>query len=376
MGRALLAGLAIALVGAAPAQAGRLIATGHDADHHCAGGQPQCAFLKTVIDYVRAGAPNPNAPVLVLDHAKSGGAAADLPTAITNMYGSSLPNRVVDPKSPEFAGLALTTSNFSAIVVASDSSCGGCDLNDTGSGTPDSDAIAARKADIASFFNAGGGIVALAGADHGGATGGDNAYYAFVPLPLGGAPVNPPFMLTSVGTSIGLTDNPNRSMSEINCCPTHNSFTPPGAGSPLQVAETDSMGLAETLVVQGSISGGKFVPPPAPSSTATPPAFGKGGVISGLPSTKKCVSKRVFRIHIRRHAGITYTEAIVFVNRKQVGVDRINGGPSSVVDLRNLPSGTFSVEITVITTTGQIIKGTRTYHTCRKHLPSHGPPKL
>jgi hypothetical protein len=59
--------LAVALLPAAPASAGRLLVTGHDADLHCADGGQQCHFVKVALDYVRGGAPNPSAPVLVLD---------------------------------------------------------------------------------------------------------------------------------------------------------------------------------------------------------------------------------------------------------------------------------------------------------------------
>ena len=49
---------------------------------------------------------------------------------------------------------------------------------------------------------------------------------------------------------------------------------------------------------------------------------------------------------------------------------------SAPINLRNLPAGTDQVKITVITTSGSIISGTRTYHACRKRLPFHGPPRL
>ena len=49
---------------------------------------------------------------------------------------------------------------------------------------------------------------------------------------------------------------------------------------------------------------------------------------------------------------------------------------SAPINLRGLPAGTFPVKITVITTTGSIISGTRTYHTCRKRLPFRGAPRL
>jgi hypothetical protein len=358
------------LVPAAPAWAGRLVATGHDADLHCAGGTdatgPQCHYLKVVVSYVRAGAPDPSKPVLVLDN--HGLAAVK---ALDNAFGvGAVPRVVMDPSSPAFAGTPINTASYSALLVASDASCGGCDLNQGGT-TSDSAAINARAADIAAFFNAGGGIVALAGAGHGGASGADNTYYQFVPLPLGGAPVSPPFKLTAVGSGLGLLDPV--SGSDINCCATHNSFALPPAGSALTVAENDSMGLAETLVAEGAIKGGTIVKPPPPAG-GLPPAFGPTGVID-IPSSKRCLSKRHFKIHIRNRRGLTYVQATVFVNKKQVGV--IRGRQfSSGVDLRGLPAGTFSVKIIVITTTGQVITGTRTYHTCRKRLPFLGPPRL
>jgi hypothetical protein len=108
-----------------------------------------------------------------------------------------------------------------------------------------------------------------------------------------------------------------------------------------------------------------------------PPAFGRNGVIKGLPSTHVCLSKRHFIIHIRRYKGISYAEALVFINRRKVGVVKSRAGQfSSPINLRNLPAGTVRVKITVITTTGSIISGTRTYHTCHKRLPFLGPPRL
>jgi len=114
----------------------------------------------------------------------------------------------------------------------------------------------------------------------------------------------------------------------------------------------------------------------APAS-ALPPAFGPKGVIQGLPSTHRCLSKRHFIIHIRRYPGITYVEAIVFVNRHTVSVTKSRSGQfSAPIDLRGLPAGTFPVKITVITTSGSIISGTRTYKTCHKKAGFHGNGRL
>jgi uncharacterized repeat protein (TIGR01451 family) len=231
--------------------------------------------------------------VLVLsnDEANSPG-EHDFVFALDNAFGAGVVPRVVmEPQSPEFAAEPLTTDRYSAILVASDFSCGGCDLNppnDDGSdSTADSDAINARKADIEAFFNAGGGIYANAGADHGDGdpASGPDVFYNFVPLPIGGVAVSPPFCLTPDGASLGFEDAtgcPDESKrtgdtEDINCCATHNSFTEPEAGTAIRVAERDTGedGVVsaddqpETLFAEGVISGGRIVQPADLSITKT-----------------------------------------------------------------------------------------------------------
>jgi hypothetical protein len=257
------------------ASAGRLLVTGHDADLHCSQGA-QCHYVQVAVNYVRGGAPNPTKPVLVLDRLD-----LDLVVALDAAFGAGTVGRVVmDPRSAQFAAEPLTTNRYSALLIASDLNCGGCDLNEADS-TPDSDAINARSSDIAAFFNDGGGVYANSGATHGdgdAATGNDN-YYSFLPLPVGGSPVSAPFCLTPIGASLGLEDPtgcPDASRlqgtnDDINCCATHNSFTEPPAGSALQVAERDLGGDGvvsgddnpETIIADGRASGGRIVTPAA-----------------------------------------------------------------------------------------------------------------
>jgi len=246
---------------AAPASSGALWATGHDADFHCAnlGNSQQqgggCNYFQVAVNFVRNGSP---LKVLVLEtHIDVAVGSLNVPTALTNAFGSAVPPmQVVSPRSTQFAGLPLIDSSgkplYSAIIVASDVTCLVpvtiflCGLNDDVGVTPDSAAINARAADIKAFFNAGGGILALSGADN------RDVYYNFLPIqvtpidvsPSNGAPGG--FTLTPLGTQLGLTN------SDINCCKTHSSFQLPASGSPLQVAEKDSAGNAETLIVRPS----------------------------------------------------------------------------------------------------------------------------
>ena len=292
------AALLVALPATA-AQAGRLVTTGHDADLHCGGGglspfSAQCHFVEVATKYVRGGAPDPTKPVLILDNDEANGGPDsgeyDMAFAVDNAFGlGNVPYTVFEPQSPAWAAEPLTTDRYSAILVASDYSCGGCDLNPpTGSGdsTADSDAINARKADIEAFFNAGGGIYVNAGAVHGDgdASSGADVFYNFVPIPVGGVQVSPPFCLTPEGAFLGFEDPPAGSDEEggcpdlskstgthddINCCATHNSFEEPAAGTALRVAERDTGedgivsgdDFPETLFAEGVISGGQIVTP-------------------------------------------------------------------------------------------------------------------
>jgi hypothetical protein len=362
---AAVAAFAMLLSLALPGQAfgGRLVATGHDADSHCAGydNVGQCHFVQVAVAYVRGGAPNPSLPPLAIDCSSTG----IVSKALANAGVPGAPAVVCPTANPAaFSGLALSTKAFSAIVVGSSGDA--IDL----SGTGDSAALGARRNDVAGFFNQGGGIFALSG----GSNGDDptDPYYQFVPIGIGGKQVAPPFRLTPEGQQLGFQDSVNGigTNDDINCCPTHNSFQEPPAGSALKVAERDSSvpPAPETLFADGTISGGTIV---------NKPGFGS---VVGLPSNRRCVSRRKFRIRIRQRGGIKIQTALVFVNGKKVRVltRKVFNKKRKVagVNLRGLPRGVFKVRIVVLTTEGTTLRGTRTYRTCTKKRKSKKPPKL
>ena len=111
-------------------------------------------------------------------------------------------------------------------------------------------------------------------------------------------------------------------------------------------------------------------PSPAPVATATPdPARRRprrstlADVVRGLPSTRRCVSRRNFRIRLREPKGTKFRRATVKVNGKLVAT-RKGKRVTAPVDLRGLPKGRYKVEIRITTSTGRVIKGTRRYRTC------------
>ncbi|MFL5893632.1 MAG: hypothetical protein ACJ76Z_00800 [Thermoleophilaceae bacterium] len=252
----------------ASASAGRLIVTGHDADRRCALMHQQCGFLKTAIKYVRQTSPAARKPVLVLDRGSK-----QLVNAIKNAWSSSYGGytgpklTVVDPRSAKFRTLLLDYRRWSTIAVASDSSCGGCDLEPA-----DADALAKRKRQLQTFLSRGGGMYVGAG--------GANAagYYRFLPIPAPGPASDGPFQLTRYGQRIGFKAG------DVTCCAVANTFATPDVGS-MDVAAQTANKVGDTLIADGQVKGGKLI-----ANATIPPVEGGGivvrpvtGVVLGHP---------------------------------------------------------------------------------------------
>ena len=86
--------------------------------------------------------------------------------------------------------------------------------------------------------------------------------------------------------------------------------------------------------------------------------------ISNLPSTRRCRSRRSFRIRLKEPPGDALQSARIYVNNKRVGPVRTGARLTAPVDLRNLPRGRYTVKITAKTVLGKTITGTRRYRTC------------
>ncbi len=230
---------AFALLGVSPALAGNIILTGHDNDFHWRFDSGQAAAtMASELNFVRSGSTDAALPVLTFD------AGSELTGLLSNL-GVSFVN--VDPSAAGNVTASLfDPTKYSAFVVASATSCGGCDNSPT-----DIANIATQSAAIASFFNAGGGIIGLAGAN-------DPNAYAYVPDSATNAGGNPPssgYVSTAQGTALGIL--------ATNGDTTHNFFNEPGTGglsSAYVVTERlgdPNTGTPETIAVfDGTIGGG------------------------------------------------------------------------------------------------------------------------
>jgi hypothetical protein len=339
---------------ASSAWAGRVLATGHDADSHCSEADPpfgQCHFVAVAVNYARGGAPTPSRPLLLLDCTSQ----HFLAVAIARGLGPGIPSTTICPHSdPGFRSEPLSISRYSAIVIGS--SIDQLNINATET-TPDSVAISARASDITAFFNAGGGILAFSGDVNGdGLPSPPDTYYTFIPVPIGGKLGASPFTLTPAGAALGFQSGAGTS-DDINCCPTHNSFQEPPAGSALQIAERDSSSppAPETLFAQGTIGSQTIITGP-----------NTGEVIQ---SPSKCVRRRKIKLRIRQPRHVRIKRASVYVNGKRHRVlkrKRFRHRRSVTVVLRHLPKRkTIRVRVVVRTTRGVTYKKFHKYRRCR-----------
>lgn len=378
---AVLTALAV-LTLSAPAYAGRLLVTGHDADHHCARDSDvdrpgACHFAATGVGYVRATAPDPNKPVLILDRG-----SLDWVTTLTKRasFGvAPVPYQVVDPRSAAFASLPLTPGAYSAILIASSKDGANDptqqDLNEIGS-TPDIDAVNARGADIAAFFNAGGGLLVASGGEAGRT---DSArYYRFLNITRGGAGVTTPFSLTPLGSLIGFQDaRVNRGQTnDINCCITHVSFEPPAPDSVLKVAEQDAAGRAVTMVAEtsnlanvaeGSTNAGSVFSGVPGSSTGQTNGGSTGGSRNGGKAA--CVPKRSLKVSLKRPKGVRFSKVTVYVNgkvAKRVSRKRLgNKRKTKAFSVKLSQRKTSRIRIVAETASGRKLTYRQTYKPCK-----------
>jgi hypothetical protein len=101
---------------------------------------------------------------------------------------------------------------------------------------------------------------------------------------------------------------------------------------------------------------------PAPVSRPAPaPSF---ATVATLPSTRRCVSRRNFRIRLKTR-GLRVASAEVLVNGRRARVVR-GSRLTAPVDLRSMPQGRFTVKIVVKLADGRTIQGTRRYRTCAR----------
>lgn len=107
-------------------------------------------------------------------------------------------------------------------------------------------------------------------------------------------------------------------------------------------------------------------PPAAPAASTAAPATKPPAAppaAATLPSNRRCVSRRLFRIRLARPSGDPLVRGEVRLGSRRVRTLR-GRALTAPVDLRGLPSGRFVVTVTVVTKKGRKLTTRRAYRTC------------
>jgi hypothetical protein len=127
-----------------------------------------------------------------------------------------------------------------------------------------------------------------------------------------------------------------------------------------------------------------------PGTTTTSTTQGSTGNVQGggssvspgvtlPPAAKPCVSKRRFRIRLRSRKKDPLRSAVIRFNRRKLSAKRIKVRRTvttftAIIDLRGLPKGRYTVDITAKTKSGKTLFGKRVYRTCVKRRRFGTPP--
>ncbi len=114
-------------------------------------------------------------------------------------------------------------------------------------------------------------------------------------------------------------------------------------------------------------------PAPAPEPPPDTPLPGTHGGVTA-PSDERCLEAGELTIHVKRVKGITYRSVSVEVDGRRAAEAK-GRHITAPLELRGLPSGPYTVKVTIVTATGRRLIGTRSYQRCTAHpLAGLSPP--
>jgi hypothetical protein len=121
---------------------------------------------------------------------------------------------------------------------------------------------------------------------------------------------------------------------------------------------------------------------PSPGSGSSPGSSPGGSGVAGeverltLPSAKKCLSARRFRIHLAEPRYDPFKTVRVTIKGHKIATAKHGNYVVATINLKRFKRGRFTIVIHVTTVLGHHLSGKRTYHTCAKHAKRHKPAKL
>jgi hypothetical protein len=87
-----------------------------------------------------------------------------------------------------------------------------------------------------------------------------------------------------------------------------------------------------------------------------------------LPSSKKCLSVRLFQIHLQDPKYDPFKTVSVTIKGRKIPTAQKGKFFVATINLKGLPKGAFTVKIKATTVLGHSLSASRTYHTCKKKI--------
>ncbi len=151
-------------------------------------------------------------------------------------------------------------------------------------------------------------------------------------------------------------------------------------GAPYEPSE-----YAAYHVTYGCFKSELTAPLPTPASGSPGTSSGKAG--SGVagskesltfsPSNKKCLSLRLFKIHLAEPLYDPLKTVSITIGKRKIASVHKGDYVVAAINLKGLPKGAFTIEIKAVTVLGNHLSDSRTYHTCaKKKLKPHNKLKL
>ncbi len=142
----------------------------------------------------------------------------------------------------------------------------------------------------------------------------------------------------------------------------------PGTGQP-----SIPPGRAGVNATYGCTNSASIAPLPVVSGGSGTGAFKE---TLSLPSTKKCLSARIFRIHLLDPKYDPFKKVLVSIKHKKIKTSRRGNYIVATINLKGFPRGKFTIKIAATTVLGHHLSATRSYHTCAKKAKKSHSKKL
>jgi hypothetical protein len=158
----------------------------------------------------------------------------------------------------------------------------------------------------------------------------------------------------------------------------------PNGSSYLRVCFSHPGTSQPTIAPDGTANGATFgcvnssLTAPLPGSTGTTgsgttpgtPGSGTAGLRERLtlPSSRKCLSVRLFKIHLLDPKFDPLKTVTVTLKRHKIATSRKGNYIVATINLRGLPRSAFTIKIHATTVLGHHLSASRTYHTCIRKI--------